>query len=431
MKEGLKQKIIWQTSIRLILGFIIASFFILSFVGVFSFHYLKNSYDLKIKKAYETVTPSLTEFLWNTDMDNAEKLIESLLKNEYILHIKLIPEAGEPINKSKKVEKSFFSFFNKVRSFKQEIIYTSNNEKLGTIYITTGNIVIINNLLKFSKVIAVVSVFCLLIFYFIVFFLLKILISHPLEALTAQIKSIQDTSIDEVKIAYPYKNEISKLVETINRLLIKEKESKINAQSYLEDVEKKSKALEDSEKILQNNFEDRIIELERIKEISSNAKKEADKGKLLVDNGREIVQKLVFNMRRLEKANRKLNDLKEMIYGISTKTRKINNIVSESRLLSFNAEIEAAQAGKFGKGFSVVASEMGNLAQTSGEIANEIGKIINYGLKDVDDYFKRSSENIKSAKDSTGECLTSFKEVEGSLEKIFVLIDEIAKDRSF
>lgn len=54
----------------------------------------------------------------------------------------------------------------------------------------------------------------------------------------------------------------------------------------------------------------------------------------------------------------------------------INGITSQTKLLALNASIEAARVGTMGKGFSVVASEVGQLAQQIEAEAGEIRKVI-------------------------------------------------------
>jgi methyl-accepting chemotaxis protein len=72
-----------------------------------------------------------------------------------------------------------------------------------------------------------------------------------------------------------------------------------------------------------------------------------------------------------------------IIEGIQSKSQVISDIVFQTRLLSFNASVEAARAGEHGKGFSVVAEEVGNLAQSSGQANREISAMLNSSIDDV------------------------------------------------
>ncbi|MBO7353829.1 MAG: methyl-accepting chemotaxis protein, partial [Lachnospiraceae bacterium] len=66
------------------------------------------------------------------------------------------------------------------------------------------------------------------------------------------------------------------------------------------------------------------------------------------------------------KAVEKINELTRTIMAISSRTG----------LLALNASIEAARAGEAGRGFSVVASEIGNLADQSSTAVKDISSIV-------------------------------------------------------
>jgi methyl-accepting chemotaxis protein len=75
---------------------------------------------------------------------------------------------------------------------------------------------------------------------------------------------------------------------------------------------------------------------------------------------------------KIDASNEKMSEIVSIIRTIGEKTKVIDDIVFQTKLLSFNASVEAARAGEHGKGFSVVAEEVGNLAQMSGKASTEI-----------------------------------------------------------
>ncbi|HEY4623435.1 MAG TPA: methyl-accepting chemotaxis protein, partial [Solibacillus sp.] len=54
----------------------------------------------------------------------------------------------------------------------------------------------------------------------------------------------------------------------------------------------------------------------------------------------------------------------------------INSVAKSTRILGFNAGIEAARSGEHGKGFAVVAKEITKLADQSGDAVNEIRQLL-------------------------------------------------------
>ena len=83
------------------------------------------------------------------------------------------------------------------------------------------------------------------------------------------------------------------------------------------------------------------------------------------------------------------------MWGIAEKTKVINEIVFQTKLLSFNASVEAARAGEHGKGFAVVAEEVGSLAKMSGDAANEINEMLDRSIKTVNEVTEESKKKIE------------------------------------
>jgi methyl-accepting chemotaxis protein len=97
--------------------------------------------------------------------------------------------------------------------------------------------------------------------------------------------------------------------------------------------------------------------------------------------GNSTIDAMMISIEAIKKSSKNLEKISAIIKNISQKAGVINEIVSKTELLSLNASIEAARAGEFGKGFSVVAEEVGNLAKVSGDAAKDIEELIYESIK--------------------------------------------------
>lgn len=135
---------------------------------------------------------------------------------------------------------------------------------------------------------------------------------------------------------------------------------------------------------------------QKIDEIDNNArrvKQSADIAGQRVEEGKQQMDDMLSTMDSIH------NDMQEII----TISQLIEEISSQTSLLSLNASIEAARAGEAGKGFAVVAQQIGILAdqtadalQKTGAIIEKASLTIGQGMATAKDTAE-SFENIKEA----------------------------------
>ena len=124
------------------------------------------------------------------------------------------------------------------------------------------------------------------------------------------------------------------------------------------------------------------------------------------EEGRQAVEQMVTSMEeisqsneailgQINESNRQMTDIVKVIQDIGQRTKVINEIVFQTKLLSFNASVEAARAGEHGKGFAVVAEEVGNLAQMSGNAAKEISEMLEASIAKVEGIVRDTKQKVE------------------------------------
>ncbi len=121
-------------------------------------------------------------------------------------------------------------------------------------------------------------------------------------------------------------------------------------------------------------------------------------------------------------ADKKMDRLKEATWNIDQSSAQIVTVINtiediafRTNILALNAAVEAARAGSAGKGFSVVADEVRNLAAKSAEAAQNTNSLIS-----------RSIQDVKTGTESTDLAVSAMKVVDGCIQSIESLMGEIS-----
>lgn len=176
-------------------------------------------------------------------------------------------------------------------------------------------------------------------------------------------------------------------------------------------------------------------------QVAQGSRESAHKGEIVVGNMIEAINEIQVSnghiMDQINLSNAEISKIVEVISEIEKKTKIINDIVFQTKLLSFNASVEAARAGENGRGFAVVAEEVGKLAQVSGDAAKEISSMLEASILKVEGIVRDTTTNVEGLinngkiKIDAGtaiahQCGEVLKEIVSNIAEVTSMTDEIA-----
>jgi methyl-accepting chemotaxis protein len=125
------------------------------------------------------------------------------------------------------------------------------------------------------------------------------------------------------------------------------------------------------------------------------------------DNARDLTEASEIGRNGLQEVATDIQEIARESEGLLEINAVMENIASQTNLLSMNAAIEAAHAGEAGKGFAVVADEIRKLAESSGEQSKTISIVL-----------KKIKSCIDKITNSTNAVLNKFEAIDNGVKTV-------------
>ncbi len=318
----------------------------------------KSELEQKVKLMAGNLAVSTATFVWEMDPSPIEEIIDRFVEDKDISYINILDGKGKQLTKKRDYVND-----SKIKVYERKIFHDKN---------VIGKVSLGYNEKRIEKngnttiVWISIAIVCA--------FLLVVLSIHII--LRSMILPLTRVSEKLAKTVIGLKSSAEELSSSGTVL-----SSSVSAQAS--SLQQSSASLEELTGMVNNNL--------------SNAKESSEYAETVTTSsqrGNEAMNELVKSMQGITESNENIQKLSSILSEIATKTQVIDEIVFQTKLLSFNASVEAERAGEHGRGFAVVAQEVGNLAQMSGKAASEISSIIKESIASAQTITEENKERV-------------------------------------
>lgn len=159
--------------------------------------------------------------------------------------------------------------------------------------------------------------------------------------------------------------------------------------------------------------------LATVTDISGQVRENAEYARNAAVDADGVKNNIEYSNQEMKQLVNAMEEINECSNAISAIISNIEEIADQTNLLSLNASIEAARAGEMGKGFSVVANEVGNLSRESVLAVQKSTALIQNSMNAV----KRGMDLVGSAADRLSESVEGVVHLTNSINELSSIAD--------
>lgn len=207
-----------------------------------------------------------------------------------------------------------------------------------------------------------------------------------------------------------------------------------NIQTSADEVEEGAGGISQSSQALAEGATDQASAIQQLDATVTSVANMATESARETQQAYDDIQKTVSDAEQEKEKMKELTDEMRRIYEISSEIGNIivtiENIASQTNLLSLNASIEAARAGEAGKGFAVVAEQIRVLAEQSKETVSNIQEVTQSVVGAVDNLAGDSARLLEFVGTDVVQNLEDFSQMADSYNDDAQKVDELVTDFS-